>query len=53
MVEFHQNLASGLSPAEALQRAQLTVRRDPRMSHPFYWAPFVVIGHGFAPLVQR
>jgi CHAT domain-containing protein len=53
MVEFHQNLASGLSPAEALQHAQLTVRRDPRLSHPFYWAPFVVIGHGFAPLVPR
>ncbi len=52
MVEFHRQLAAGLSPAEALQRAELTVRRDPRRNHPFYWAPFVVIGDGFAPLVR-
>jgi CHAT domain-containing protein len=49
MVEFHRQLAGGLSPAEALQRAQLTLRRDPRFAHPFYWAPFVVIGQGLPP----
>jgi CHAT domain-containing protein len=31
------------SPAEAAREAIRTVRRDPRYSHPFYWAPFVLI----------
>lgn len=53
MVEFHRQIAAGLCPAEALQRAELALRRDPRFSHPFYWAPFVVIGQGFAPLGRR
>ncbi len=53
MVEFHRQIAAGLSPAEALQHAELTLRRDPRFSHPFYWAPFVVIGQGFASLGRR
>lgn len=52
MVEFHRQLATGLSPAEALQRAEIALRRNPRFRHPFYWAPFVVIGHGFAPLAK-
>ncbi len=50
MVEFHRRLREGLSPAAALQQAQLALRRDPRFAHPFYWAPFVVIGDGFAPV---
>jgi CHAT domain-containing protein len=50
MVEFHRQLSSGLSPAESLRRAQLALRKDPRFAHPFYWAPFVVIGHGLKPL---
>jgi CHAT domain-containing protein len=52
MVEFHRRLRQGLSPAAALQQAQLALRRDPRFAHPFYWAPFVVIGEGFAPVAE-
>ena len=44
MVEFHRQLVSGASKPEALHRAQLALRKDPRYAHPFYWAPFVVLG---------
>jgi len=44
MVEFHRQLAAGRSKPEALRRAQLALRRDRRYRHPFYWAPFMVIG---------
>jgi CHAT domain-containing protein len=44
MIEFHRQLARGRSRPEALRRAQLALRRDPRYRHPFYWAPFMVIG---------
>jgi CHAT domain-containing protein/tetratricopeptide (TPR) repeat protein len=30
--------------AKALQRAELQLLRNPRFSHPFYWAGFVVVG---------
>lgn len=44
MIAFHRRLAAGDSNAEALRRAQLTIRRDPRFHHPFYWASFIVVG---------
>lgn len=44
MVAFHKHYAAGLSPANALRQAQLELLRDPRWSHPFYWAGFVVFG---------
>ncbi|HYI12221.1 MAG TPA: CHAT domain-containing protein [Thermoanaerobaculia bacterium] len=44
MVEFHRQLAAGRSKPEALRRAQLALRLDRRYRHPFYWAPFAVIG---------
>lgn len=44
MVEFHRRLLAGASAAEALRQAQLSLMRDERYAHPFYWAPFVVIG---------
>ena len=44
MVEFHRQLAAGFSKPEALRRAQLALRGDRRYRHPFYWAPFMVIG---------
>jgi CHAT domain-containing protein len=44
MIEFHRQLARGLSKAAALRAAQLRLRRDPRYRHMFYWAPFVVMG---------
>jgi CHAT domain-containing protein len=44
MVDFHRHLADDVPTPEALRRAQLALRRDPRYRNPFYWAPFVVIG---------
>ena len=44
MVELHRGLVSGAGTATALQKAQLAVMRDPRFAHPYYWAPFVVVG---------
>jgi CHAT domain-containing protein/tetratricopeptide (TPR) repeat protein len=46
MVEFHRGWLSGQSKAEALRRAALAVRRQPRYRHPFYWAGFVLVGRG-------
>lgn len=42
MIAFHRNLRQGRSNAEALRRAALATRANYR--HPFYWAPFVVVG---------
>lgn len=43
MVAFHRELATS-GRAESLRRAQLSLLRQPGYAHPFYWAPFVVIG---------
>jgi tetratricopeptide (TPR) repeat protein len=50
-VELHKRLKpsfearnSDVSKAEALRSAMLKMMRNPRYRHPFYWAPFVVIG---------
>jgi CHAT domain-containing protein len=45
MTAFYRNWRSqSISKAEALQRAQLTLLRSKQWSHPFFWAPFVLIG---------
>ena len=44
MVALYRELAAGAPKAEALRRAQLAVLHDPRYAHPFFWAPFVVLG---------
>jgi tetratricopeptide (TPR) repeat protein len=42
MIAFHRNLRAGKPAAQALRDAQIaTARRSP---HPYYWAPFVVVG---------
>jgi CHAT domain-containing protein/Tfp pilus assembly protein PilF len=40
MVKFYENLKQGMSKGEALQKA----KRSQIDSHPFFWAPFVLIG---------
>lgn len=43
MEQFYGGLRSG--PARsALRAAQLTLLRDSRTAHPFFWAPFVLVG---------
>jgi CHAT domain-containing protein/tetratricopeptide (TPR) repeat protein len=44
MVNYHQRLAKGEGRTEALRQTQLELLRDPRRSHPFYWASFIASG---------
>ena len=44
MIELYRQLHNGVENAEALRRASLRLRQDPRYRHPFYWAPFVLVG---------
>jgi CHAT domain-containing protein len=55
MVDFHRNLlrppAEGESPhtaARALQQAALRLQKSSLFRHPFYWAPFIVMGKNAA-----
>lgn len=54
---YHESLAAGQAPAEALRGAQVEMlararaayREDPagpaaRLAHPYYWAPFILMG---------
>ena len=41
----------GQSLASALGTAQQALMDDPRTSHPFYWAAFIILGDGAKPLV--
>jgi CHAT domain-containing protein len=46
MVEFYKELAqSQVTKAQALRYAQLELLKQPRFRHPFYWAPFVLVGN--------
>jgi CHAT domain-containing protein len=52
MLGFHRQLRSPSAPAkarvtkaEALRRAALTLMKNPKTGHPFYWAGFVLIGN--------
>jgi CHAT domain-containing protein len=44
MEQFYGGLRSG-SVRSALRAAQLTLLRDSRTAHPFFWAPFVLVGN--------
>ena len=46
VAEFYRHLGqNGVSKAEALRRAQLSLFGDLRYRHPGYWSPFLVIGN--------
>ncbi len=43
--------ASGAATeAGALQKAQAAMQADPRLSHPYFWAPFTIVGDGARPI---
>lgn len=47
MLEFYQQLANTdkVSKAEALRQAQLSLLKDSQYQHPFFWAPYVLVGN--------
>jgi CHAT domain-containing protein len=45
MVAFYRRVNAGESEAEALREAKLDLIRSPRQGHPYYWAPFVLVGN--------
>jgi CHAT domain-containing protein len=44
MDQHYANLGQGFGRAEALRRAQLAIKAT--HAHPYYWAPFITVGHG-------
>jgi len=46
MMKFYQELANTeVAKAEALRRAQIAILQEPQYSHPYFWAPFVLVGN--------
>ncbi len=46
MAEFYKHLiVPGTSKAEALRQAQLSLLHGSDFSHPYFWAPFVLVGN--------
>jgi CHAT domain-containing protein len=37
--------AQGLSKIEALRQSQVALMQQPKYAHPFYWAPFILMGN--------
>ncbi len=44
MGNFYKGLKNGLSKAEALRQAQVSLLENPKYSHPYYWSAFSLIG---------
>ena len=44
MLEFYKLLKNGADKATALQEAQKRIMKKEEYSHPYYWAPFVLVG---------
>ncbi|MBE9016110.1 CHAT domain-containing protein [Chroococcidiopsidales cyanobacterium LEGE 13417] len=44
MGEFYSGLKNGLTKAEALRQAQLTLLSNPKSQHPYYWSSFILVG---------
>lgn len=46
MADFYREFsAANMSKAEALRRAQVALLQQPQYQHPFYWAPFILVGN--------
>ncbi|MEZ4847324.1 MAG: CHAT domain-containing protein [Bacteroidia bacterium] len=45
MVSFYQNLLLGKTKDESLRNAKMDyLKEHPSEAHPYYWAPFIVMG---------
>jgi len=46
MISFYGSLVhDGVSKAEALRLAQVALIGNPDLEHPYYWAPFIIVGN--------
>jgi CHAT domain-containing protein len=46
MAEFYRELGQpGVTKAQALRSAQLALLKQPQYEHPYYWAPFILLGN--------
>jgi CHAT domain-containing protein len=52
MPAYYDELIGGAGRAEALRQAKLRLLRQPRYSHPHYWAAFILAGN-WTPLDKR
>jgi CHAT domain-containing protein/tetratricopeptide (TPR) repeat protein len=46
MTRLYRDLTGGADLMTAMQAAQVEVQKNRRFAHPFFWAPFNVIGNG-------
>jgi CHAT domain-containing protein len=46
MTRMYQSMSEGADLMDAMRTAQLDVQKKRRFAHPFFWAPFNVIGNG-------
>jgi CHAT domain-containing protein/Tfp pilus assembly protein PilF len=45
MIEFYKNLiGNGMDKSQSLRESKLYLMDQTEFSHPFYWAPFVIVG---------
>ncbi|MDZ8264021.1 CHAT domain-containing protein [Nostoc sp. ChiQUE01b] len=44
MQEFYKAMKNGLTKAEALRQAQLSLSSNSKYTHPYFWAGFVLVG---------
>ena len=42
--KFYEYLHDGNSKAESLRLAKIYLKEKTKFNHPFYWAPFILIG---------
>lgn len=44
MEKFYKNWLKGMSKPKALKMAQCELKKIAGYDHPYYWAPFIMIG---------
>jgi CHAT domain-containing protein/Tfp pilus assembly protein PilF len=47
MLKFYRNLKKGMTKVSALRDAQIQLMDYKAYSHPYFWAPFILIGNSF------
>ena len=45
MADMYAQKVNGKNKIEALRQAQIDLKNKPEYSHPYYWAPFILMGN--------